>query len=409
MTPRTSIVILADDLTGAAEIAAAAWTRGLGAVVATGTVRSRVEGEVVVHDTDSRLLQPADAARKIVSVAARCRIAEARLSGALVLKKTDSVLRGPVLAEVDTLSAISHHARVLLVPGNPRLGRVIRDGRFYVGGEPIDRSVFRHDPHHPARSSSVADLLGPPRRGPIHFRKLGEPLPPTGVIVGEAATLEDIARWASCVDGDTLAAGSSVFLEAVLEARGHAPRAPAPAPRATTGVLIASGTSADTTRATLATLPRDAIAAFAMPEACALSSGPEAARAIDRWAAELLGALASRGRAVALPPGTNLADPASSGRIRAAFAAMIDQLHGVQAFTHLVLEGGATAAMVIHMLRWNVLEVAGEPAPGVATLRPRQDPAFHVTLKPGTYPWPKHWWEPLTGAGTSTSPSTTSS
>jgi D-threonate/D-erythronate kinase len=336
--PRTSIVILADDLTGAAEIGAAAHQRGLATVIATGTSRSRILSEAVVHDTDSRLLHPSDAARKIVSIAARCGIADATRSGVLVLKKIDSVLRGPVLAELDTLSAISHHTRVLLVPGNPRLGRVIRDGQFYVHGEPIHRTTFGRDPHHPARSSAVADLLGPLRRGPICFLRPGEPLPPSGLIVGEASTVEDLAYWASRVGADTLAAGSSTFLEAVLEARGHTRVATAADPAETGVVLVASGTTTDTTRAVLAALPADIVPRFPMPESCTISSGPEATKATDVWAAAILGALAGHGRAVALPPTAALADPAAPGRIRAAFAAMIAELHKVQAFQHLVVE-----------------------------------------------------------------------
>jgi len=395
--PRTSTVVLADDLTGAAEIGAAAWRRGLGAVVATGSVRGALHGELIVHDTDTRLLQPAEAARRIVSVAARCGLARAADSGILVLKKTDSVLRGPVLAELDTLSAVTHHTRVLLVPGNPRLGRVIRDGRFYVQGQPIHESAFGRDPHHPARSAAVVDLLGPPRRGAIHVLKPGEPLPPAGLIVGEASTPGDIAHWASCLREDTLAAGSSVFLEAVLEARGHVRRTAAAPAAPSGGVLVASGTMADTTRAALAALPGGAMPAIVMPEACTVSSGPDATLAINRWTAGILQALAACGRAVALPPAVALADPAVPGRIRAAFAAMIAQLHQIEAFEHLVIEGGATAAMIMHLLKWNVLEVLDEPAPGVATLRPRTSPGQRVTLKPGTYPWPEDWWTRLSG------------
>jgi uncharacterized protein YgbK (DUF1537 family) len=392
---RASIVIFADDLTGAAEIGAAAHSRGLGVVVATGTAQVRPQAEVVVRDTDSRLLQPADAARKIVSVAARYGVANAAHSGLLVLKKTDSVLRGPVIAELDTLSAISHHPRVLLVPGNPRLGRVIRDGHLYIAGEPIHRTVFARDPHHPARSSAVADLLGPLRRGKIHFLKPGQPLPPSGLIVGEAASLEDVGYWASRVGSDTLAAGSSVFLEAVLEARGHVRGGETLAPAASGGVLVVSGTTTDTTRAALATLPQDVLSVLPMPVSCTVSAAPEATRSLDLWTAEILGALARHSRAVALPPALALADPSASSRIRAAFATMIVQLHAVSAFEHLVIEGGATAAMIIHLLKWNALEVIAELAPGLATLRPRDDPGFRVTLKPGSYPWPAGWWDGL--------------
>ncbi len=395
VTPRTSIIVLADDLTGAAEIAAAGFSHGLDSIVATGTTRGRVAGELVVHDTDTRLLQPADAARKIVSVGARCHVAEAMQREILIFKKTDSVLRGPVVAELDTLTAISRHARVLLVAGNPRLERVIRDGCFYVGGEPIHQTVFGRDPHHPARSPLVTDLLGPPRRGEIHFAKPGDDLPASGIIVGEASSLDDVRHWARRIEPDILPAGSSVFFEAVLDARGFE-RTPARTDvERADGILLVSGTMAGTTRNALAQSSANPVPMFSLPEACALASGPEATATANRWTAEILGALAQRGRAVALAPAEALSDAAAPARIRAAFAGMIAELHKLHAFQHLIVEGGATAAMIVHMLHWNVLNVAGEPAPGVATLTPRNDDAFRITLKPGSYPWPTGWLDVL--------------
>lgn len=396
MNSRPTIIVLADDLTGAAEVAAVGFARGLDAVVATGSTRGHVPGEMVVHDTDTRLLQPADAARKIVAIGARCHVAEAVQRDVLIFKKTDSVLRGPVIAEIDTLSAISRHVRILLVAGNPRLGRTIRDGHFYIGDEPIHHSAFGRDPHHPARTSEVAAMLGPPRRGSIQFAKPGDDLPATGVIVGEAATMDDIQHWARRVEPDTLPAGSSVFFEALLDSRGFEKREPVTSNRTEDGVLLVSGTTTGPTRDHLSRHPSDGLPAFAMPEACALSSSPDATASANRWTAAILGALAMRGHAIALPPDQAIADPAAAARIRAAFAGMISELRKVSAFQHLIVEGGATAAMVVHMLQWNILSVSSVSAPGVTTLTPRHDTAFRITLKPGSYPWPEGWLDAFT-------------
>lgn len=48
----------------------------------------------------------------------------------------------------------------LLVPANPSRGRIIRDGRYFVDGIPLNEPAFARDPEHPPRSSSVAEMLG---------------------------------------------------------------------------------------------------------------------------------------------------------------------------------------------------------------------------------------------------------
>src|SRR5687768_7538591 len=96
------VLVIADDLTGAAEIAGVGHRYGL----PTRLLRRRrpVEGcepGLTVLDTDSRLLPPADAARVVGDVVSAVRGHDIDL----VYKKVDSVLRGPVRAEVDALRA----------------------------------------------------------------------------------------------------------------------------------------------------------------------------------------------------------------------------------------------------------------------------------------------------------------
>src|SRR5207302_688861 len=84
----------------------------------------RGEPGLTVIDTDSRLLEPGDAAKivaRFVSPVARDRFD-------LVFKKTDSVFRGPVLAELDALSLAFDRRTILLVAQNPSRGRTIHKG-----------------------------------------------------------------------------------------------------------------------------------------------------------------------------------------------------------------------------------------------------------------------------------------
>lgn len=86
-------IVIADDLTGAAELGGVAWRYGLTAEVHAVPGESR-SAEVTAIDTDSRGCAGEEAARRV----------EQTIRGVAgqswVYKKVDSVLRGPVLAEL---------------------------------------------------------------------------------------------------------------------------------------------------------------------------------------------------------------------------------------------------------------------------------------------------------------------
>ena len=138
------LLALADDLTGALEVGAK-----LGAPVRLfGPPLETLMPEVLVINTESRHLDPAHAAQRVRDTVAQYR-------PELIFKKTDSTLRGNIGPELGALGD-----SVIFVPAYPELGRIVRGGHLYVDGQPLHQTPFAHDPHHPARSSSVAQLLG---------------------------------------------------------------------------------------------------------------------------------------------------------------------------------------------------------------------------------------------------------
>jgi uncharacterized protein YgbK (DUF1537 family) len=356
------LIVLADDLTGAAEVAAIAHQAGLRAVVLTAPPDRAVDAEVLVFDTETRLVPPREATRRMKTVAERLK----QMPHAGVFLKVDSVLRGPVLAQVTACAEALGRKRVLLVPANPSLGRTIRDGRYFVGGHPLHETAFGRDPHHPRTTDLVFELLGPARLPPVVCPARSVALPRTGVVVGETATAADVGRWAGRLDSSTLPAGAADFFRAWLKSHGRRVRAAARTSLPEGGALLLHGTtSVPPNRRTL------------------LFKGlrPPASRSV-RAAIEKLGATT-----VAASPST-LGDPDAPEAISAGFASLAQELHQTRTFNHLLIAGGATAEAVLHALDWPTLEVVRVWGPGVVTLRPVADPAFAVTLKPGSYPWP---------------------
>ncbi len=363
MPPRPKIV-LADDLTGAAEIAAVASQAGRRVVLLARPPADPVDTDVLVFNTDTRLLPPVLAARRVRAWLVRLARARPRHGG--VFLKVDSVLRGPVLAQIAAAARALDLPRTLLVPANPSLGRVIRNGRYFVHGRFLHETAFANDPHHPRNTSDALALLGRAPRTPRVCLPASSPeLPPRGVVLGEVETSADIRRWLRRLGPDTLPAGGADFFRAWL---GLRPREepPARAPRPPKPALLLHGTTASAT----------GVAAFSFRGLRA----PSAAAVAER--------LASHGAAVVAVPTRRLPDPESPAALSAAFAKFAAELKRKDAFQHLLIAGGATASAVLSALEWDALEVLHVWGPGVVTLRPLADPAFLVTLKPGSYAWP---------------------
>jgi uncharacterized protein YgbK (DUF1537 family) len=126
----TRLVVVADDLTGAADSAAP--LTGLGRTSVLLDAESEwPDDDVLAVDTDSRHRDPGLAAARAAEATRR-----ARLLGAQVVKKVDSTLRGHVATELRAMTDV-YDERVLLVvaPAFPATSRTTRDGVVHVDGE----------------------------------------------------------------------------------------------------------------------------------------------------------------------------------------------------------------------------------------------------------------------------------
>ena len=136
------MLIIADDYTGAADAAAALATRGVSAMILLDGQVSGAGCDVVALDLDTRH-RTADEAREAVLTA---------LAGAtserFVFKKIDSTLRGQIGAELHALSTVirDRAAPMLVAPAVPENDRIVRDGRVFVRGVPLEETdVWLHE------------------------------------------------------------------------------------------------------------------------------------------------------------------------------------------------------------------------------------------------------------------------
>ncbi|HUE97000.1 MAG TPA: four-carbon acid sugar kinase family protein, partial [Longimicrobiaceae bacterium] len=194
------IVVIADDMSGAAELAGAATRLGYSAEVQT-RFTPGVHAGVVCVDSGGRMLSPSAAA------AGMERMIRAVLAATpdWIYLKFDSVLRGNILPELRSALRATGLEHALLVTANPGRGRTIRGGDYHIDGVPLHETSFAADPEYPRTTSSVRELLGDHEGG---------------IITPDVEDPRDLALLASGAGLDTLTAGGAEFFEALLIARG---------------------------------------------------------------------------------------------------------------------------------------------------------------------------------------------
>ena len=357
------IGVIADDLTGAAELGAIGWRHGLRAEIVR---RGQPSGQadLVCVDTDSRACEPAAAAKRAAAAAKLLRAAGAQW----IYKKVDSVLRGQVTAELEAVMRQLKLKRALLLPANPSLGRTIKDGQYFVGGRLIHKTEFAHDPHFPRRSAQVLQLLKVPDFFSLRMANGDRALVDGVIVIGDAETSADVQNWIGSCDAQMLPAGGAEFFNALLAAP--------------LGALAA--------RKFVVAARRQTTPVVSLPQELAWGA-VFSATAVAAVTQRVVAAFALRPRVilnVGLPP---VRDAEIAGRLSDHVVRVAERVLRQVPVARVFAEGGATAAELVRRMGWARLEVMRELAPGVATLAVAGEKNLWLTIKPGTYAWPVEW------------------
>lgn len=380
------IGVIADDITGAAELAGVGLRHGLRAEI---VLRGEPDcgAELICVDTDSRSCTPREAARRASAAADTLRNAGAKW----IYKKVDSVLRGRIVAEIESIRKKLRLPRALLIPANPSRGRLVVDGCYFVHGKPIHRTEFALDVEYPRRHAEVLRLLGADAARLVCVRAVDEPLPDRGIIMGEVARSRDLEAWARISDSGMLMAGAAEFFDALLAARGFGTSADTlnqtDDMELSRRELFVCGTLSEASRKFIRAARRERTPVFTVPRAQALAvmRGRERTEVLGRVAAARLDKTSRVILRIGMPiiPGR-----AAANRLKRNLAGLAQGVLREADVTHVYAEGGATAAELAKRMGWARLEVVREVAPGVATMRIPGARMLLLTIKPGSYAWP---------------------
>jgi 4-hydroxythreonine-4-phosphate dehydrogenase len=237
------LLILADDLSGAADCANACTNSGLDAVVSLEGLDGDFEGEVLSIDCDTRHLSPAEAAARV------SRIMQApllRRSDQLLFKKVDSTLRGNVGSELratldERRAASANRIVAVMAPAFPAVGRTTIDGYQLLHGVPLDQTeIWLYNglsgaAHLPTllRQADLSTSLLPLSRVRGDLASLRSTMLQLGtqadVIICDVETDDDlsaIAHASFALGRETIWAGSAGLAYQFPHAAGFAPSSP---------------------------------------------------------------------------------------------------------------------------------------------------------------------------------------
>lgn len=385
------VLVVADDLTGANATGARFARTGMRVTTVTPEHVSRVAGDydVVVANLDSRHV-PAEQAADLVTD-----VIEAVWPVGLVVKRTDTTLRGNIGAEVEAAyDAVRERVpsatrvRVLFTPAFPGSGRITEDGVQLVNGVPLERTDLALDPLFPMSTSVVADILGAQtdlavRHVPI--RRITQEMLTAELLAGDepvvvcdASTeqhLTDIAEAAAAAhhsDGTVWVAvdpgPTGALLAYALRLRGQAgSRGP---------LLAVAGSTTELTRRQLATVARTGAVRFVDVDAVRLGDPDD--DHVDVVTQELTEHLSSSGfpelcvlRLVTTPEDVRDLPPQARaelpGRLAGLVADVVNELAdtvGAHALpSGLYLTGGDLIASVLDELDVHAFDVGGEVVP----------------------------------------------
>lgn len=393
------IIVIADDITGAAEIAGIAFQHGLPvrllcsslSITNPKDVVAR-ETEVTVIATDTRSMTEAEAVvetRRIVSslklINQKNFSKQGRSVGVILFKKTDSALRGHVVAELEVLLHETSYEHALYLPANPSKGRIIKDGIYYIGDKPIAETDFSFDPEFPAVSSKMAE------RFPFCEEK--------NIFWHDVTSEEDIQQAIAQADDRTLFAGAADLFTTLLSNReglgGQSVWRKEEEDGEKEGIFKPHGSALIVCGSTQSKPLNLGIPVCPMPlEVYDQQTDAEGwiTSLIEQLRPSSSPSLNREGRGgsshslILTIPYRHRTGKEVAIYLRETMGEVIRRLVAVYPPQELIIEGGSTAWQILQQLGWHEFDITDEIAPGVVRML-AVGTHTHATMKPGSYPW----------------------
>lgn len=404
---------IADDFTGATDLATMLVARGYRTVVTVGPDaiaedRAVAAADAVVVALKSRTAPVSEAVDSSLAALRALRAAGCERFYFKYCSTFDSTPKGNIGPVTDALLNAIDVPRAVVVPAFPDTGRTVHGGRLLVHGEPLDESPMRHHPLTPMRDSDVGRLLTPQTTHPVRHiglqtvrsgaealrAALDDPALSDALVVVDATENEDLRTISAATLHHRLVTGAAGLALGLTGPRPGASRARAASHPGDPAVVL-SGSASAATRAQVAHgrahLPHRKLDIAALRADLDTSVEELVGFARDCWQDDprrppLIYAVDDLRD---LDEAAGNATPAASVLVEQALAACAVRLVGAGA-RRLLVAGGETSGAVITALGVRTLAIGSPIAPGVTWATAARgtghaDGMVDVALKSGNF------------------------
>ena len=365
------IAIIADDLTGAAEMAGICLRFGLTVQLCTENIGATT-ADVLIVSTDSRSMSVTAAIAITESV---CRTVLS-LQPTFIYKKVDSVLRGYVVEELQIQMKLMGKKSAILLPANPSLGRTIQQGVYYIEGNPVHTTSFANDPEFPISGSSIATMCND---ASIKVLKQSDAMLEEGIAVGEVSTAADLTFWAATSLENYVFAGAGDFFTAWLQQR-YTQKEQSGCSFQLPFLYVCGTTYKRSVEEVLAITKGKNVIAY-------LEINPKTEDAIinEDWLKRCRDILQAEQKLVIAFDQATIPPHISAVFLRNYMAAAVKEIVENNPIKEMLVEGGSTANAVLKALNMDAIHPINEVMRGVVRM---QSNHLYITVKPGSYTLP---------------------
>jgi uncharacterized protein YgbK (DUF1537 family) len=363
--------VVADDFTGACDVAAAVSRARLGVTVLLDAAAPVPHTPCVVVALKSRTAPVDEAVAESVAAARSLRAAGTRRIYQKYCSTFDSTPAGNIGPVADALMDELGATLDLTTPATPEVGRTVHRGHLFVGDRLLSESPLKDHPLTPMTDPDLVRWLSHQTPRPVSRNAITDGQ--IGHVVLDADTDTDLDRIADLlldraeaghIDLWGGAAGLAAALARAL-ATGAADVDTAPVPPGRR--LVLAGSCSERTREQVARFrgPSYRIAPGDVAGALEFLAGTEEPALVHSGAAERR--------------------PDAAAAFEDTLAAIAREAVPRFGVGQLLVAGGETSGAVCRALGLSALDVREHVAPGLAWCSPRPDPGLRVLLKSGNF------------------------
>ncbi|MDX1701063.1 MAG: four-carbon acid sugar kinase family protein, partial [Melioribacteraceae bacterium] len=345
--------------------------------------------DLLVIATDTRSMDSKSAAQVVTDIMLKL----IEINPQVIYKKIDSVLRGFIIAELESFINVIGGSQIVLVSANPSMGRIIKDKTYYINEVPLHRTGFSNDPDFPVKTSNVLELLGPSSLN-TSIANVSEDKISEGIVIAEAENEEDLRNWARSLKNNFLHAGAAGYFVALLEQLGY---------KSTIDkkpviniedkkCIYVCGSAIDSSRLAVNEVKKSGPFVCEMPEEIIFQSGDHANN-MEKWFNEIEKVLEEHDRVIVAVNRSLIKEEGMAASLRKHTAEAVCMILKKHIVDELMIEGGATAYSIIQKCEYHKFDPVQELSHGVLRMGVIGKEDFHITLKPGSYKWPGLIWD----------------